>query len=244
VPGNAVLGDIGKKQPGDPRCNERGCQRWRDQWERQRAQQNFEREQRAAERHVVDGRHAGSGTARHQQPPFQSGKACPIGEQIGDRRAGLFGRGFASERSAHADNDDRENGPSERASKRQPPAAEPDRFRQFAGVTAGLLFPQPAYGADQNSGEDEHRDALLPADLLDSGEKGAGAVGPRQMLHGAQQRHEQTTADARANAGHDNEQPKPRRETERSAGREHVRLRRCGRQAASGAAEELSLGIL
>ena len=62
-----------------------------DQPQRKRSAQHFERKQRAAERHAIDGGHARAGADRNHQAALFVRKLLQVGSQVAEDRAELFG---------------------------------------------------------------------------------------------------------------------------------------------------------
>ena len=76
--------------PGDPAADAEASKRRQNQPKRQNAAQHLDGEQRAAQRHAVGGRHAGSGAAGDQQPALFIRQASAIGKRVGDHGSRLL----------------------------------------------------------------------------------------------------------------------------------------------------------
>ncbi len=99
----------GDDDPGDGGCEQARQQRRQHERQRQAAEQHLEREQRAAEGDVVDGGHPRAGAGGHQEPSLGGrDRTAALTQFACERSAGELGRGFATERGAQADRDDRE----------------------------------------------------------------------------------------------------------------------------------------
>ena len=125
-----------QRDPGDRGRDQRRRQRGQHERQRQRAEQHLEREQRAAERDVVDGRHARAGAACDEQAPLPVGQLRPVAERARERRARLLRRRLAAERRAERDDHDRVRAAREARRERQARVAQPDRLGDVADAAA------------------------------------------------------------------------------------------------------------
>ena len=140
---NCVERRVGHDEARRLGCDQRGGERGHDQPQRQRPAQHFERKQRAAERHAIDGGHAGPGADRDHQAALLVRELLQARKQIAEDRAELFRAAFAAERGAHADDDDRQHRAAERSERRQAAGLKPDRRGDLDAVAAGQPRQQP-----------------------------------------------------------------------------------------------------
>ena len=190
----------------------RGGERRQDQPQRQRPAQHFERENCAAERHAVDGGHARAGADRDHEPALLVRKLSRLGGQIAEHRARLLRPAFAAERSAHADDDDRQY----RAAQRSEASAIgphetrspwysmllPLASRVKSHWPAPVTRPAPSSRAMWRKGK-----PAAPHRPVRSGRWSPQA----RLLHLLEQRGEKRRANAGGEPGHDDGEPEAHR---------------------------------
>ena len=128
VVGQRVRGIGAQRDPADRGRDHRGGQRGQHERQGDRAEQHLQREQRAAERHVVDRGEAGARAGGDEQPPLPDRQPRPVRQPAGGRRAGQLRGGLAAERDAEADGDDRQHRPREAGMKASCPPLQPQRL--------------------------------------------------------------------------------------------------------------------
>jgi hypothetical protein len=220
-----IDGRVAEKDPGDRGRGQRRQQCRQHEWQHQRAQQNLEREQRPAERHVVDRRKAGARTGGDQQAPLPDGQVGPHRQATGKRRAGQLRRRLTTERHAHADGDDREQTASDARDELKAPGAMPDCLADLGSSRRGT--PENTQPERHDHRRHQQPDHASPARRrFHRGEQRGTVHAVGQALDRAQQLNQPARREPGEDANPDHQTP----ETDRVGGDDsqagHVALRR------------------
>ena len=105
--------------------------------------------------------------------------------------------------------DDRQHEFADGRERRHLARVEPDRLGQFAAMAARIEPAHPAVDAGRGPGDRQHDNRPHRASLAHCRKKVARAVGPGEMLSGAQQQHQPAGGETGADTGRQQQQPEP-----------------------------------
>ncbi len=222
-----VLVFVAETEPRDDRRDRGRHDRHDQRTQFERAEQHLEHEDRAAERHVVDGREPRAGAACDHQPAVVGRESRRMGKPPGEQRTDLARRDFAAERRAERDGDDLQQRVNHRADERHPRIGRAHRAAD-ADERPAIPVKRPPAAARDDPADDQDRQ---PAQRLGAGhatEEALGAdhvrdaVAVRDVLDRMQQQREQHAAEPRADTGQDRDDGHAR---ERAGGRRRCRGR-------------------
>ena len=196
---------VGEVDPGDGGGDRRGRERRQHERQSERSQEHLQREQGSAQRHVVDGGDPRTRPAGDEQTPLPVGQAVADGQQARQCRAGLLGRGLATERRSQSDGHDRVERIGDALDERQPRAVQPQRL--------GDVHPprqareQRAGDAGEQASDEQHEHPAQCLVARHTFEEVAGVIGPGQMLDGVQEQHQASSPKSRTHADRHDQPP-------------------------------------
>ena len=188
-----------------PRWRSGGRERRQHERQRERAEQHLQREQGAAERHVVDGGHARARAAGHEQAPLP-------GRQLAPSRSARWPaprRPAAARPRARATRRARRSRSRGRRAPRSPAAARRAPRSHSASETScrGGARERHGAGARDHPAHEQHEHSVSGGGALDGIQEIARVIGPGEMLHRSQQLHQERCAEAGAQTDHHHQRP-------------------------------------
>ena len=213
--------------PGDRGRDQARQERRQDQGEGERPKQDLEREQCAAQRHVVDGRHAGARARGDEQAPIALGeRARALTELARERRTGQLRRSLAAERGAHADGHDRDDPAHEAWDQLEASAVKPKCFRHLAAARALRAPNDQCARAGKRAGRDQHEHDMDGRGRRDGGQELARGATPGDAFDEVEECDEAGAGETGRHADRDDATPEAGAVAGQDALSRDVRLRR------------------